>query len=54
MSDETKVILAGILFMAVCVLCGTALIYNYANHQSLLKQAACIDPDSVACILAVR
>jgi len=54
MTDDVKIIIAWIMFMALAVICGTGLIMNYANHQATLKQAACIDPDSVACILAVR
>ena len=54
MSDDTKVWLAICGVVAVIVLCGAGLIFNYANHQAVLKQAACANPESVACALAVR
>jgi len=54
MSDETKVWLAICAAVGVIVLCGAGLIFNYSNHQAALRQAACVNPESVACIMAVR
>lgn len=54
MSDETKVWLAIISCLAVVSLGGFALIATYNQHQAALRQAACVNPETVACALAVR
>jgi len=54
MSDETKVWLAIAAVVSVIVLVGGLLILSYNNQQAALRQAACVNPDSVACALAVR
>lgn len=54
MSDETKVWLAICAAVGVIVLCGAGLILNYNTHQAALRQAACVNPESIACIMAVR
>ena len=54
MSDETKVWLAIAGCVALIVVAGAGLIFNQSNHQAALRQAACVNPDSVACALAVR
>ena len=54
MSDETKVWLAICGVVAVVVLCGAGLIFNHTHHQAALRQAACANPETVACALAVR
>lgn len=54
MSDETKVWLAIVACVAVVVVSGAGLILSYNTHRAALQQAACVNPDSVACVLAVR
>jgi hypothetical protein len=54
MSDETKVWLAICGVVSVIVLVGGLLILSYNTHQSELRKAACVNPDTVACALAVR
>ena len=54
MSDETKVWLAIAGCVALIVVGGFLLILSYNTHQAALQQAACVNPDSVACALAVR
>jgi hypothetical protein len=54
MSDETKVWLGAIGVIAMLILGGGALIYDYNQHQAELRRAACVNPDSVACAFAVR
>jgi hypothetical protein len=53
-SDETKVWLAMIGVLAVFVIVGGGLIYATEKDKAALRQAACANPDSVACALAVR
>jgi hypothetical protein len=54
MSDETKVWLAIMGVLALLIVCGGVVIHNYNQYQSTLRQAACANPESVACALAVR
>jgi hypothetical protein len=54
MSDETKVWLAICGVVSVVVLVGGLLILSYNTHQAELRKAACVNPDTVACALAVR
>ena len=54
MSDDTKVWLAIMGVLALLIVCGGVVIHNYNQYQSTLRQAACANPESVACALAVR
>jgi hypothetical protein len=54
MSDDTKVWLAMIGVLAVFVITGAGLIYATEKDKAALRQAACANPDTVACALAVR
>ena len=54
MSDETKVWLAIVACVAVVVVSGAGLILSYNTQQAALRQAACVNPETVACALAVR
>jgi hypothetical protein len=40
--------------LAVFMIVGAALIYATDRDEAALRQAACVNPDSVACALAVR
>lgn len=54
MSDDTKVLLA-LIFLVAIFLVGAG-VSTYTNHReaAALRQAACVNPESVACALAVR
>jgi hypothetical protein len=54
MSDETKVWLALVGLVAVFIVVGGALIYATEKDKAALRQAACVNPETVACALAVR
>lgn len=54
MSDETKVCLAIIGLVAAVIIGGGALIYTSERDKAVLRQHVCVNPDSVACALAVR
>lgn len=54
MSDETKVWLAVITLAAIFVIGCGFLIHGNNREAAALRQAACVNPDSVACALAVR
>ena len=54
MSDETKVWLGVIGLAAIFIVGGGALIYASERDKAALRQAACVNPETVACALAVR
>ena len=54
MSDETKVWLATCGVVSVIIMVGGLLILNHSNHNASLRQAACVNPETVACALAGR
>jgi hypothetical protein len=54
MSDEVKGWLAICGVLALLIVSGSVVIHNYNQYQSELRRAACVNPDSVACALAVR
>lgn len=54
MSDETKVWLAIFTVVGMIVVVSGLLILSYNTHQAELRKAACVNPDTVACALAVR
>ena len=54
MSDDTKVWLALTGVLGVFIIGAGVLIWNNSNHNAALRQAACVNPDTVACALAVR
>jgi hypothetical protein len=54
MDGDNKVWLAMVGLVAVFIVVGAALIYATEKDKADLRQAACVNPDSVACALAVR
>jgi hypothetical protein len=54
MSDDTKIALAVIGLVGVVVVGMGVLIWNNTTHSAALRQAACANPETVACALAVR
>lgn len=54
MEDDTKIRLALIGLAAVFFVGGGLLIYANERDKAALRQAACVNPESVACALAVR
>jgi hypothetical protein len=54
MNGENKVWIAVICLVGVFVVGSGVLIWNDSNHKASLRHAACVNPDSVACALAVR
>lgn len=54
MSDETKVKLAYIALAAVFLIGGGVLIHANERDRAALRQAACANPESAACVMAVR
>jgi hypothetical protein len=61
MAGESKVWIAFICLVGVVVVGSGFLIWsdgnhraNESNHKAALRNAACANPDSVACALAVR
>ena len=54
MGDDTKIWLALIGLAAIFIIGGGVLIYASERDKAVLRQAACVNPESVACALAVR
>ena len=54
MDGDNKVWLAMVGLVAVFIVVGGSLIYATEKDKADLRQAACVNPDSVACALAVR
>ena len=54
MNDDNKVWLALVGLVAVFIVVGGSLIYATEKDKADLRRAACVNPDSVACALAVR
>jgi hypothetical protein len=54
MSDETKFQLGLIGLVALITVVVGLLIYASERDKAALRQAACVNPETVACALAVR
>jgi hypothetical protein len=54
MSDETKFQMGLICLVALITVVVGVLVYATESDKAALRQAACVNPDSVACALAVR
>lgn len=53
-SDDTKVWLAICSVVGVFIVVAGILIWSSNNNNAALRQAACVNPETVACALAAR
>jgi hypothetical protein len=54
MSDGTKITLAMIGLVTIFIVGSGVLIWHDNTYRAELRQAACVNPETVACALAVR